>query len=156
VYELQTEDATLADQPIVQPTGQQMLRYWQAYISILNSQYPHEVKRSLSVSRAVTQIRLSVLATSVGTLLVVLFFALSYQVADLRHHPNKRLMLPGSSFGWVMQAAHEHQHRQGGNPVLLSSPPVFVSQHSGLTLVSGLRPNGQWQATRISSSASKA
>jgi hypothetical protein len=153
VYELQAEDASLADQPIVQPTGQQMLRYWQAYISILNTQYPHEVERFLSVSRPVTQVRLSVLATSVGALLIMLFCVLFYRVADLRLHASKRLMLPNSSFGWVMQATHERQQRQGGKPMLLSSPSVFVSQHYDLMLIAGRTPDGHWEATRIYSAS---
>ena len=115
---------TTNDLPIIQPTGEQMLRYWQAYMSVKDSQYPHPDVRTLTVVQDTVQIRLSALLTSVAAFLLTIVTA---YVAKYRGVKNKahKLHLPSSQLGWMVQAAREHARLKFGT----KSPNQFAIQN---------------------------
>jgi hypothetical protein len=129
-------DTSIAQQPVIQPTGQNMVRYWQAYSSVKDAQYPHVLSRRLSVVRPVAQIRFSVLvATLVAFLLAVTATGVS------RLWRGKRLRLPDSQLAWIVQAVREHQ--RGSNPAPIAcSPATYSAQHVNHRLVAVLGSDG--------------
>jgi len=125
-------DTSIAEQPVVQPTAQQMLRNWQAYLSVKDAQYPHLVQRDLTVSRPVVQIRLSVLATTISIFLIALMASVvSRWIEPLDQH-GKHLILPSSQLDWIVQASREHF---GEAEVLTRSPSAYAAQREDLMLV---------------------
>jgi hypothetical protein len=94
-------------QRVVQPTAQRMLQFWQAYMSLRDTQDPHLAQRTVSVSQPITQIRLSVLIATITIFLTALLAALVYRSNDVHA---KGLHLPSSSLGWIVFAA-QARHR---------------------------------------------
>ena len=115
-----------------------MLRNWQAYLSVKDSQYPHPVQRDLTVSQPVVQIRLSVLLTT----MVAFVFALIASVVSRWIEPldqrGKRLIIPSTQLDWIVQAAREHFGEAG--EAVTCSPSTYAMQREDL--VSGVL-NGQ-------------
>jgi hypothetical protein len=100
-------DASIADLPVTQRTGQEMLRYWQAFMSVKDAQYPHPVARVLSVHQAVVQIRLSFLVITIGAFLFANLAATLVRTTNLRNGVWS-IHLPSSQLDWIVQAAREH------------------------------------------------
>ncbi|KDR82354.1 hypothetical protein GALMADRAFT_237618 [Galerina marginata CBS 339.88] len=99
--------ASLNEQQVKQPTAQEMLRAFQAFQSVKDSQYPHPVARAISARRDVVQIRLSVLVTTIGALLVFLIAASVSRMRSITSGSH-RVHLPSSQLDWIVQAAREH------------------------------------------------
>jgi hypothetical protein len=139
MYDLAVMDASIAGLPVIQPTGQEMLRYWQAYVSAKDSQIPHLVSRSLSVSQGVVQIRLSILVATIGAFL---FATLAAALVKTTNFMNKvpRIYLPSSQLDWIVQAAREHvQYYPRPKEITPRKcnrlPTSFASQNQDLTLI---------------------
>ena len=107
MYNYAVGDASINEVPVRQPTGQEMLRYWQAFISVKDAGYPHSVARTLSVREAVVQIRLSFLVVTVGAFFLAILAATLIRWANLRNGV-WRIHLPSSQLDWIVQAAQEH------------------------------------------------
>jgi len=133
---------------VVQPTAQQMLRNWQAYLSVKDSQYPHPVQRKLTVSRPVVQIRLSVLVTTIGAFLFVLLASAASRWLEPLDQQGKRLNLPGSQLDWIVQAAREHFRE--ADLATARSPSAYAAQRDDLTFLVSNAPDGK-TITRIAS-----
>ncbi|KAF9532493.1 hypothetical protein CPB83DRAFT_846882 [Crepidotus variabilis] len=56
IYTLSIVGSSIREEPVKQPTGQEIIRYFQAYASVKYSQYPHTKRRSLLAKREVVQI----------------------------------------------------------------------------------------------------
>lgn len=93
--------------PIIQPTGMRMLRYWQAYMSVKDSQYPNPAVRSVAVVQDTVQMRLSSLMITVGAFLLAVIAAGVAKYHGLRHK-TRNVRLPSSQLDWIVQAAREH------------------------------------------------
>ena len=143
-------DASIADKPVIQPTGQEMLRYWQAFMSVKDAQYPHMVARTLSVQQHVVQIKLSFLVVTIGAFLSAIIAAALIRMT-LRNGVQE-MHLPSSQLDWIVQAAREnvrylsgrkettpHDHFQ---PMSHFQPMWFVSRNQDLvfTTTPGLEP----------------
>jgi hypothetical protein len=104
---------TTAELPIIQPTGMRMLRYWQAYMSVKDSQYPNPAVRSVAVVQDTVQMRLSSLVVTVGAFLLALIAACVAKYGGLKHETH-RVQLPSSQLDWIVQAAREHAKSKPG------------------------------------------
>jgi len=93
--------------PVIQPTGMQMLRYWQAYMSVKDSQYPNPAVRSLAVVQDTVQMRLSSLMITVGAFLLAVITACVAKYRGVRNKTHQ-VQLPSSQLDWMVQAAREH------------------------------------------------
>jgi len=100
-----------ADLPVIQPTGQQMLRYWQAFMSVKDSQYPNPDVRTLAVVDDVVQMRLSSLVITVGSFLLAVISACVAKYRGFKHNMH-RIQLPSSQLDWIVLAAREHANIQ--------------------------------------------
>ena len=134
MYKRSVVEASIAEQPVVQPTAKQMLRYWQASMSVKDAQYPHPKQRTLTVSHAVVQIRLSVLVVTIGTMLLAIGIALSMMAWD---GYTRSLRIPASQLDWAVLAASEHRRMvvDWGSSVPAVSPAVFAAQHRDMELM---------------------
>jgi hypothetical protein len=141
MYDRSVVDASIGGQPVVQPTAQQMLRYWQAYLSVKDSQYPHLVQRNLSIRQSTVQIRLSVLASTIALLVLGLTAALVSYFREPRNQAGKRLHLPSSQLDWTVQAAREYYRL--GHPNTAQSPRGFAAEHNDLIFTVSPDPNGE-------------
>lgn len=129
-------EASIAEQEVRQPTAQEMLRYWQAFMSVKDSQYPHPVERTLSVSQQVVQIRLSALVATIGAFIVSILVATSAHIRASRKCRGARVRLPSSQFDWMVQAAREHYLNLGNVDKLQSdhtSPTKFALSNGNIT-----------------------
>jgi hypothetical protein len=139
MYDLAVMDASIAGLPVIQPTGQEMLRYWQAYVSVKDAQYPHPVARTLSVSKGVVQIRLSILVVTIGAFLFATIAAALVKTTNFRNRV-PRIYLPSSQLDWIVQAAREHV-RYHPRPEEITPckrdrlPTSFASRNQDLTLI---------------------
>ena len=113
MYSRAVVDASIAELPVRQPTGQEMLRYWQAYMSVKDAQYPHPVARTLSVRQGVVQISLSFLVITTGTFLIAILGAAFVRWGNKRNGAWK-IHLPSSQLDWIVQAAREHVRYHAG------------------------------------------
>ncbi len=100
-----------AKRPVIQPTGMQMLRYWQAYMSVKDSQYPNPDVRTLAVVQDIVQMRLSSLVLTVGAFLLAVTAACVAKYCGVRYKTH-RMHLPSSQLDWIVQAAREHAKTQ--------------------------------------------
>jgi len=132
MYNRAVVDASIAEAPVRQPTGQEMLRYWQAFMSVKDAQYPHPVARTLSVRKGVVQIRLSFLVVTVGAFLLAILAAAFVRWTNLRNGV-WRIHLPSSQLDWIVQAAQEHV-RYHPNPETIITPrdrlPTSFASHN--------------------------
>jgi hypothetical protein len=116
---------------VTQPTGQQMVRCWQAYTSVRDGQYMHIVQRDLLVNRPIPQIRMSILAATLALFTVTLGAAVWSYLAGPRDSQGRHLELPSSQLDWIVQAVHEHNYRLGSDAPMTPSV-TFASQHENL------------------------
>ena len=126
-------EASTAGQPVVQPTAKQMLRYWQAFMSIKDTSLPHLKQRTLTVSQPVVQIRLSVLTVTIGTMTLAICAALSMMAWD---GYSGTLRIPASQLDWAVLAACEHRRMvvDWDSSIPALSPAEFAAQHRDMTL----------------------
>lgn len=148
MYNRAVVEASIAEQEVVQPTAQEMLRYWQAFMSVKDSQYPHPVERTLAVSQWVVQIRLSALVGTIGAVIISILVAATAHVRASRKCRGVRVHLPGSQFDWMVQAAREHYLNSGNSKALHSdltsrSPTKFALSNQNLTFAVASLPNEQ-------------
>jgi len=133
MYKRSVIRASIAEQPVVQPTAKQMLRYWQAFISVKDTQIPYPKQRTLTVSQAVVQIRLSVLVVTIGTMTLAICAAISMTASD---GYTRSLRIPSSQLDWAVLTACEHLrmvvHWDSSIPAL--SPAEFAAQYRDMKL----------------------
>src|SRR5262245_16241555 len=125
-----------------------MLRFWQAYISLVNTQDLRPAQRILSVSRPVTQIRLSALVVTLAIFLTVLLSTVLCRFNERRDPRAKQLHVPGSPLGWAVTAASLALSREAKMPAV--SPATFISQNPNLALIIGRTDDGQFAARIVS------
>jgi len=106
MYNLAVMDAPIANKNVTQPTGQEMLWYWQAFMAVKDAQYPHTVARTLSVHQHVVQIRLSFLMVTIGAFLFAIIAATLIRMT-LKNGVWK-MHIPSSQLDWIVQAAQEN------------------------------------------------
>jgi hypothetical protein len=114
-----------------------MLRYWQAYMSVKDTLYPHPVERTLTVYQEMVQIRLSILAVTIGAFLLA-HLAAALVRTTIRRNRVRRIHLPSSRLGWMAQAAREHGCHAGPKAIPPHDrfhPTLFASQNQGLALI---------------------
>jgi len=133
MYKRPVVRASIDGQPVVQPTAKQMLRYWQAFISVRDTQLPHLRQRTLTVSRPVVQIRLSVLAGTIGTMTLAICAALSMMDWD---GYTRSLRIPVSQLDWAVLAACEHLRTvvDWDSSIPALSPAEFAVQYRDMKL----------------------
>jgi hypothetical protein len=86
-----------------------MVRYWQAFQSVEDAQYPYLVERTMSVSKAVVQIRLSTLiVTTVSLSFAIIAAYMAYLLEPLVYN-KKHLHLPDSHRDWIELALDEYR-----------------------------------------------
>ena len=142
MYSRAVVDASIAELPVRQPTGQEMLRYWQAYMSVKSAQYPHPVARTLAVRQGVVQISLSFLVITTGTFLFAILAAAFVRWGNKRNGAWK-IHLPSSQLDWIVQAAREHVRYHEGPETVISPrgdrdrlpSRSFASQNQDLAFV---------------------
>ena len=133
IYKRSMVEASISGQPVVQPTAKQMLRYWQAFMSVKDSQRPYLKQRTLTTSQPVVQIRLSVLVVTIGTMTLAICAALSMMAWD---GYTRSLRIPASQLDWAVLAACEH-HRMvvdWDSSIPALSPAEFAAQHRDMRL----------------------
>ena len=137
MYNRAVVEASIAQLPVIQPTGQEMLRYWQAYMSVKDSQFPHLVARTLSTQQGVVQIRFSFLVVTIGAFLVSILAVALVRAMNLRNGA-REIDLPSSQLDWIVQAAREHV-RYSGSPEEITprdrSPTSFALRNQDLALI---------------------
>ena len=137
MYNRAVVESSIAQLPVIQRTGQEMLRYWQAYMSVKDAQLPHRVARTLSTQQAVVQIRFSFLVVTIGTFLLSTLAVALVRAMDLRNGVRK-IHLPSSQLDWIVQAAREHV-RYSGSPEEITqrdrSPTSFALRNQDLALI---------------------
>jgi hypothetical protein len=110
--------------------GQRRLRYWQAFMSVKDTEYPYIVQRTLTVARHVVQIRLSILLTTLIIFLIVLAAVVWPRLGQPRDSQGRPVQLPYSQMDWIIQAV-EQRHR-GAGPVVLLPNAAFVMDNKNL------------------------
>jgi hypothetical protein len=151
LYKRSVIESSVAGQPVVQPTAEQMLRYWQAFLSVMDAQYPYPVERILSVSQPVVQIRLSILVITTFAFLFATVSALLAILSEPRDLHGRRIHIPGSQLDWTVQAVYGHN--QGDDMTSARSSVEFALQHDDLAFVILLDADGR-RVTFISSKSS--
>jgi hypothetical protein len=143
-------EAALNNKPVVQPTGQQMLRYWQALMSVKDSQYPRPLQRQMTVSRPVVQVRLSVPVVTAGGFLLAIVTAVMLRCVEPRDPRGKVIDIPSTQLDWIVLAASEYRQRCGecGSAGWSSK---FAMEHDELGLVVKMAPDGGLTSRIVSS-----
>lgn len=139
-------DTSILGKEVVQRTGREMLRDWQAFLAVKDSQYPHIVQRTLTTIQPVLQIRLSALLSTVVASFAAIVSVIITYLAEPRGQDGKRLSLdvPQTPLDWIAQSAREC----GSGDVTAHSPSAFATQRDDLKLgVSST--NGGQLTTRI-------
>lgn len=140
-------DKSIAGDPVIQPTGWEMLRYWQAYMSVKDAQIPYGDERLLAVMQDVVQIRLSALIITIGSCLLAVISA----VAARNRRPVQNapdIYLPSSQMDWIAEVAREHarnhpnakaEERSYSSPKKYASHNrnnfLLVSSHHGTSVI---------------------
>lgn len=107
VFTTNVTKASALGKSVVQPTAQEMVRYWQAYKMVENAIYPRAVRRKLSASLEPTQLRLSVVIfTIITSVLAVVAAAVARRCEPLDEH-GERMVLPQSQLHWMVEAARQ-------------------------------------------------
>ncbi|TDL15747.1 hypothetical protein BD410DRAFT_902415 [Rickenella mellea] len=150
LYKRSVIDASINQRPVIQPTGEQMLRNWQAFMSVKDGQYPHFVQRTLSVAAPVVQIRLSVLLTSVGGFLLAILAAYLAILSEPRDAQGERVALLGSQLDWIGQAAREHERGMNDTATTTRSPSTYAAQRGDLMFGVSVAAGGQSTARILS------
>ena len=133
MYKRSVLEASTAGQPVVQPTAERMLRYWQAFLSVKDTQYPLLKQRTLTVSKPVVQIRLSVLLVTLGIVTLAICVALSMMAWD---GYTRSLRIPASQLDWAALAACEYLRMvvDWDSSIPAVSPAEFAAQHRDMGL----------------------
>jgi hypothetical protein len=138
MYTRAVADASITEVPVRQPTGQEMLRYWQAFMSVKDAQYPHPVARTLSVRKGVVQIRFSFLVVTIGAFLIAILAAAFVRWMNIRNGV-WRIHLPSSQLDWIVQAAREHVRYHADPKAVITPrdrlPTSFASHNQDLAFV---------------------
>ncbi|KAH8813889.1 hypothetical protein DL96DRAFT_1535479 [Flagelloscypha sp. PMI_526] len=95
------EDRAATNQPVIQPTGDEMLRAWQAYLSVKDAQSHFVVQRKLSTINPIVQMRLSVAGSS-------LLITLAFITAAFSWRSNQKIFVPSSVRDWMTLTVREH------------------------------------------------
>ena len=115
-----------------------MLRYFQAYMSVKDTLYPHPVERTLSTFQEVVQIRLSVLTFTIGSFFFAIL-AVVFVGTTNRRNGVPWIHLPSSQLGWMAQAAREHIGCHTGPKAIPPrdrfQPALFASRNQDLALI---------------------
>lgn len=121
-----------------------MLRYWQAFMSVKDSQYPHPVVRTLLVSAPTVQVRFSVLASTIVTSFAAIVAAVISRILVSRDTRTRSIHLPSSQFDWAVQAAREH-HKSvdglGSTRALEQHGVAFAAHNDDLEIVISSGPD---------------
>jgi hypothetical protein len=146
IYKRSVTEASIDEREVVQPTGQDMLRYWQAFMSVKDSQYLQAVERTLYVSQDIVQIRLSALIITIGAFLVAVTAAAVSRLTLARKLRGRHIHLPNSQLDWIVQATREH--RRGNDDFarddsLSGSPATFAVQHADMFFMVTTAPEEQ-------------
>jgi hypothetical protein len=120
-----------------------MLRIWQAYQSAKDAGDNDPGRRTISAYNAMVQIRLSVLATTLGVFSIALTAAAIFRLMEPRDSRGKRMPLPSSQLDWVVQAVREHKE---GEYVSTNSQAVLATHRNDLAYVASVTPEGQMTA----------
>jgi len=112
VYTTSVAEASAQGQDVVQPSAQEMLRYWQAYQMVNHGYYAHPVHRQLTASAQVVQLRLSVLTATVISLMLALAAAAAAHFSEPLNERGEHLGVPKSQLDWIVEAARQ-QHVEG-------------------------------------------
>ena len=157
IYKRSVTEASINEKEVVQPTGQEMLRYWQAFMSVKDAQYLLPGERTLSVSQNIVQIRLSALVITIGAFLVAVTAAATSRLTLSRKLRSRRIHLPNSQLDWIVQAAREHRRASGDSArdSLSHSPAAFAVQHADLSLVVTTAPEEQPNTWIVTTMAEK-
>ncbi|KAH7317904.1 hypothetical protein BKA65DRAFT_609523 [Rhexocercosporidium sp. MPI-PUGE-AT-0058] len=91
-------------EPIYLPSGEEMFRFYQAYMISKDTQYKQNVTRSISVE--VPSVQLSVVALAL-LLLYVVFMAIVLLWAGLVMRVPKGIWIPRTKVEWMMQGVRE-------------------------------------------------
>ncbi|TDL19911.1 hypothetical protein BD410DRAFT_805374 [Rickenella mellea] len=153
VYTRSVTDSAVSQLPVVQPTGQEMFRNWQAFMSVKDGEFPHIVKRAISVAAPVVQMRLSVLLVTTGGFTFALLAAFVSRLTEPRDELGKRIELPASQLDWMVQAAREHERGAGmrdDGVTTTRSPSTFAAERNDLMFGMALAPGGVPSARIIS------
>ena len=150
LYRRPVIEAAINGRPVVQPTGQQMLRSWQAFMSVKDGQYPHTQERRLSVSRPVVQVRLSALVITVGGFFLAVMGTIVLHYAEPRGQLKELVHIPSTQLDWIVLAASEYRLRAGERGSTGPSSK-FAMEHPELGLVIELAPDGQMTGRIVSS-----
>jgi hypothetical protein len=118
-----------------------MLRFWQAYVSVKDSQYSHPVQRTLTVLQPVVQVRLSILVVTIGTFLAAVVTAAIKRRSVPVDQGGQQLNPPTSLLGWMVQASREHSRDTQAD--ISCSPAAYVSLHKDLELSIFTAPDGR-------------
>jgi hypothetical protein len=94
----------------------------------------YSVQRRFTVLQPVVQIRLSVVAATIGAFFFAVAAAVIFHYTEPRDQHGERLVLPSSQFDWTVQAAREH-FRGHGDHAATPSPVAFAIKHIGLAFL---------------------
>jgi hypothetical protein len=141
IYEPNITASSIAQRPIVHPTAQQMLRYWQAYTSVKDTQNVHVVQRQLSISQPIVQIRLTALVATTGAFLIAIVAAITYRLLEPRDSRGKRIHLPTSQLDWIVQAARKGAPQSESR--LMSAHKAFAKHLHDFAYAVLVSPRGQ-------------
>jgi len=158
IYERSVIEASINEREVVQPTGQDMLRYWQAFMSVKDAQYLHAVERTLSVSQDIVQIRISALIITIGIFLIAIAAAVASRLTLTRILHGRHIHLPNSQLDWIVQAARERRRGNGDSAKdgsLFRSPAAFAAQHTELSFMVTTAPEEQPNTWIVTTTAEK-
>jgi hypothetical protein len=141
---------SIAGQNVVQPTGQQMFRYLQAFLSVKDALFMHTVQRSLSVNRPVVQVRASVLSTTIIVFVLALGSVFVCRQLERRDQLGNRLETPSSPIDWMAQAALEHYRDDDYALPWILKADDLLRHHDDLAYVVSTRPDGRQVAHIVS------
>ena len=141
MFQRRVIDASIANQPVIQPTGQEMLRYWQAYLSVKDTLVRQPQQRELLVLRPTTQIRLPVLVSTVAIFLSAIVAASLSQYLVQRRLRGRRLHLPSSELGWTVQAVRENY--RGRDVILATESFVDFPKRHDVRFATTIGPDGE-------------
>jgi hypothetical protein len=141
VYAIGLVQASLAGQVVHQPTAQEMLRAWQAYLSVLNSVLIHPVTRPISVLGPIVQLRLSVIAATFAIVFLAVVITFASYFAEPRDSRGHHIYLPSSHLDWMVQAAREHFP---GDRTKGQSPADYAASHGDVRIKVSDGGDGSW------------
>jgi hypothetical protein len=109
VYTTYVAETSAQGQEVIQPSAQDMLRYWQAYQMTDHTYYSAPITRELTTSMQVVQVRLWVLITTLTTFVLALAAAAAAHFTEPRDEHGDHLSVPNTQLDWIVEAARQ-QH----------------------------------------------